>query len=167
MTAPPDNYWCLSEEALYARTQSRATGLTSAEAAERIERFGLNRVSDLPGIQLAFKIWRRFSEPLVAILLVAAVVAGFTGDLASVAIITAVVSLSILLDVVQEHRAELAAEALKRSVAVHADILRDGTIVAAPVDQVVPGDVVELRAGDRSRLMASCCRAATPMSTKH
>ena len=148
MTAPPDNYWCLSEEALYARTQSRATGLTSAEAAERIERFGLNRVSDLPGIQLAFKIWRRFSEPLVAILLVAAVVAGFTGDLASVAIITAVVSLSILLDVVQEHRAELAAEALKRSVAVHADILRDGTIVAAPVDQVVPGDVVELRAGD-------------------
>jgi Mg2+-importing ATPase len=148
MTAPPDNYWCLSEEALYARTQSRATGLTSAEAAERIERFGLNRVSDLPGIQLAFKIWRRFSEPLVAILLVAAVVAGFTGDLASVAIITAVVSLSILLDVVQEHRAELAAEALKRSVAVHTDILRDGTIVAAPVDQVVPGDVVELRAGD-------------------
>ena len=84
----------------------------------------------------------------MAILLIAAVVAGFTGDLASVAIIMAVVSLSIGLDVVQEHRAEVAADALKRSVAVHADILRDQTIVAAPVDQVVPGDVVALRAGD-------------------
>ena len=84
----------------------------------------------------------------MAILLVAAAVAGFTGDLASVAIITEVVSLSIALDVVQEHRAEVAAEALKRSVAIHADILRDGTTVAVPVDQVVPGDVVELRAGD-------------------
>ena len=148
MTSSPDNYWCLREEALYERTQSRATGLTGAEAEERIRRFGPNRVRDQPTVHLAAKVWRRFSEPLVAILLIAAVVAGFTGDLASVAIIMAVVSLSIGLDVVQEHRAEVAADALKRSVAVHADILRDQTIVAAPVDQVVPGDVVALRAGD-------------------
>ena len=148
MTSSPDNFWCLSKEALFERTQSRATGLTSAEAEERIRRFGPNRVGDQPTVHLAAKIWRRFSEPLVAILLIAAVVAGFTGDLASVAIIMAVVSLSIGLDVVQEHRAEVAADALKRSVAVHADILRDQTIVAAPVDQVVPGDVVALRAGD-------------------
>ena len=148
MTSSPDNYWCLDAEALYERTESRATGLTSAEAEERLERFGPNRVGDVPGIRLASKVWRRFSEPLVAILLVAAAVAGFTGDLASVAIITGVVSLSIALDIAQEHRAEVAAEALKRSVAVHADILRDGTTVAVPVDQVVAGDVVELRAGD-------------------
>ena len=148
MTSSPDNFWCLSKEALFERTQSRATGLTSAEAEERIRRFGPNRVGEQHTVHLAAKIWRRFSEPLVAILLIAAVVAGFTGDLASVAIIMAVVSLSIGLDVVQEHRAEVAADALKRSVAVHADILRDQTIVAAPVDQVVPGDVVALRAGD-------------------
>ena len=95
MTSSPDNYWSLCAEALYERTQSRATGLTSAEAEERIERFGPNRVGDSPTVHLAAKVWRRFSEPLVAILLVAAAVAGFTGDLASVAIITAVVSLSI------------------------------------------------------------------------
>ena len=148
MTSSPDNYWCLDAEALYERTESRATGLTSEEAEERLERFGPNSVGDVPGIRLASKVWRRFSEPLVAILLVAAAVAGFTGDLASVAIITGVVSLSIALDIAQEHRAEVAAEALKRSVAVHADILRDRTTVAVPVDQVVAGDVVELRAGD-------------------
>jgi Mg2+-importing ATPase len=148
MTSSPDNYWCLNAEALYGRTQSRATGLTSAEAEERLERFGPNRVGDLPGIRLASRVWRRLSEPLVAILLVAAAVAGFTGDLASVAIITGVVSLSIALDVAQEHRAEVAADALKRSVAVRADVLRDGNVVAVPVDHVVPGDVVELLAGD-------------------
>lgn len=84
MTSSPDNFWCLSKEALFERTQSRATGLTSAEAEERIRRFGPNRVGDQP---TAAKIWRRFSEPLVAILLIAAVVAGFTGDLASLSLI--------------------------------------------------------------------------------
>ncbi|HZD91266.1 MAG TPA: magnesium-translocating P-type ATPase, partial [Pseudolabrys sp.] len=57
-------------------------------------------------------------------------------------------SLSISLDVVQEHRAESAAEALRRSVAIHADVLRDGKWASLPVDLVVPGDVIQLRAGD-------------------
>jgi Mg2+-importing ATPase len=148
MTAAPDNFWCLSSAALYERTASRPTGLTGAEAAERLGRFGPNRVSEPARARLMWKVWRRFSEPLVAILLVAAVVAGLSGDVASVVIIMAVVSLSIVLDVVQEHRAEVAAEALKRSVAIHADALRDGAVISIPVEQVVPGDVIELRAGD-------------------
>jgi Mg2+-importing ATPase len=100
MTVSPENFWCLSTETLYRRTQGRATGLTSAEAEDRIKRFGPNHVGELPVNRLAWKVRRRFSEPLVAILLVAAAVAGFTGDLASVAIVLAVVSLSIVLDVV-------------------------------------------------------------------
>ncbi len=63
MTSSPDNFWCLSKEALFERTQSRATGLTSAEAEERIRRFGPNRVGDQHTVHLAAKIWRRFSEP--------------------------------------------------------------------------------------------------------
>jgi P-type Mg2+ transporter len=98
--------------------------------------------------RLLARVAKRFAEPLVAILLIAAAISGATGDLTSFAIILAVVSLSIVLDVVQEHRAELAAEALKRSVAIHADVQRDGAIVSVPVEVVVPGDVVELRAGD-------------------
>src|SRR5581483_3650054 len=94
------------------------------------------------------KIAKRFAEPLVAILLVAATISGFTGDVASFGIIVAVIALSIILDVVQEQRAELAVDALKRSVAIHADVRRDGIIVSIPVEQVVPGDIVELRAGD-------------------
>jgi Mg2+-importing ATPase len=143
-----DNFWCSSVAALYARTQGRRDGLTSAEAAERLARFGPNRVSADARTRLAWKIWRRFSEPLVVILLVAAAIAGATGDVPSLAIILAVVGLSIVLDVVQEHRAEVAAEALKRSVAIHADVLRDQKVISIPVEEVVPGDVIELRAGD-------------------
>ena len=94
------------------------------------------------------KIAKRFAEPLIAILIVAAAISGFTGDIASFCIIVIVIALSIILDVVQEHRAEEAADALKRSVAIHADVRRDGKIVSIPVEQVVPGDVVELKAGD-------------------
>jgi Mg2+-importing ATPase len=148
MTATSDNFWCSSLAALYERTQGRAGGLSSAEAAERLVRFGPNRVSASGRTRLGWKIWRRFAEPLVAILLVAAVIAGATGDIASLAIILAVVGLSIVLDVVQEHRAEVAAEALKRSVAIHADVLRDGRAISIPVEEVVPGDVIALRAGD-------------------
>jgi magnesium-transporting ATPase (P-type) len=99
-------------------------------------------------MRLAVKVAKRFAEPLIAILLVAAAISGFTGDMASFAIIVVVIVLSIALDVVQEQRAEQAADALRRSVAIHADALRDEKLVAVPVEQLVPGDVVALRAGD-------------------
>ena len=102
----------------------------------------------------------------MAILPVAAAVAGFTGDLPSVAIVLAVVSLSIFLDVLQEHRVEVAAEALKRSVAVHSDALRDRRIVSIPVEQVVPGDVIELRAGDLVPVDGVVLQSQTLTSTK-
>ncbi len=110
--------------------------------------FGRNSVSDAPNRRVLWKIARKFAEPLVAILVVAAGISALTGDFASFGIILVVIALSITLDVIQEHRAELAAESLKRSVAIRVDAYRDGKIVSIPVDQAVPGDVVELRAGD-------------------
>ena len=80
--------------------------------------------------------------------MVAASISGLTSDFASFAIILVVVSFSIVLDVVQEHRADFAAEALRRSVAINADVLRNGKLISLPVNKLVPGDVVELRAGD-------------------
>jgi Mg2+-importing ATPase len=141
-------FWCLPTEALLDRTRSSADGLSAAEAAERLARFGPNVVTEAPRAHLLAKVGKRFAEPLVAILLVAAAISGATGDLTSFVIIVVVICLSIVLDVVQEHRAEVAAEALKHSVAIHADVRRDRAIISIPVEQVVPGDIVELRAGD-------------------
>jgi Mg2+-importing ATPase len=143
-----DLFWQAPLDQAYARVASSAAGLTAAEAATRLARFGPNAVARMPHRRLVLKIAKRFAEPLVAILVVAAAVSGMTGDLASFVIIVFVITMSIALDVVQEHRAEIAADALRRSVAIHADVFRDGAIVSVPVEEVVPGDVVELRAGD-------------------
>ena len=76
-----DAFWCRPLDTLLAETQSRPAGLTAAEAAERLARVGPNAVAPTPHRRLAVKIARRFAEPLVAILLVAAAISGFTGDI--------------------------------------------------------------------------------------
>ena len=141
-------FWSLSIETLLDRVAGRAAGLTQGEAQERLLRFGPNVVAEHHRTRLLAKVVKRFAEPLIAILLIAAAISGATGDLASFAIIATVVSLSIILDVFQEERAELAADALKRSIAIRADVRRDGAVVSIPVEEVVPGDIVDLRAGD-------------------
>jgi Mg2+-importing ATPase len=146
--AAHDAYWRMPTAALFERISGNRQGLSSAEAAERLARFGPNTVALRSRHGVIAKIARRFAEPLVAILLVAAAISVFTGDKGSFVIILAVIGLSIVLDVVQEQRAETAALALQRSVAIHADAIRNGAVHSLPVDQIVPGDVVELRAGD-------------------
>ncbi len=143
-----DRFWCQPTQVLLDRLATRPAGLSRTEAEDRLLRYGPNTVADAPRLDIFRNIARRFAEPLVAILLVAAAVSGATGDLGSFGIIVTVVVLSITLDLVQEHRAERTAELLKRSVAVHADVRRNGAVIAVPVDRLVPGDVVELRAGD-------------------
>ena len=90
----------------------------------------------------------RFRNPLVLVLLGAAAVSAFTGDVPSFVIITVIVLVSVLLDVVQEHRAENAAERLRNQVALTATALRDGQAVEVPSAEIVPGDIVLLAAGD-------------------
>jgi len=146
--ASDDAFWCLGNDALLARVHGRDAGLTQTDAAARMAEFGRNAVAEQRRTRLLTRLAKRFAEPLVAILLIAAAISGVTGDIASFLIIVTVVTLSIVLDVAQEHRAAEAADALRRSVAIRADVRRDGKVVSIPVDDVVPGDVVELRAGD-------------------
>jgi Mg2+-importing ATPase len=145
---PLDRFWSLPTQALLDRLSTSPAGLSRMEAEDRLARYGPNTVAEPPRLDIARKIGRRFADPLVAILLVAAAISGATGELGSFGIIVTVIVFSIGLDLFQEHRAERAAEALKRSVAVQADVRRDGAVTAIPVDQLVAGDVVELRAGD-------------------
>lgn len=140
-------FWQAEPAALLARLHATTNGLAAPEAAARLQRFGANTVEGQATHALLRKLLRRL-DPLVLILVGAALLSGLAQDMASFWLIGTIVSLSISLDIVQEHRAETAAEALKRSVAVHADVLRDGVLRSLPVREVVPGDIVELRAGD-------------------
>ena len=137
-TDPPD---------IVARRVGGAAGLSAAEAAARLRRDGPNRPADGRRTGLPLRIARRLAEPLTAILLVAALATGFTGDIPGFAIILAVVSLSVALDVAQEAKAEAAVARLQAEVAVRVEVLRDGVFVRLPVDELVRGDVVRLVAG--------------------
>ena len=123
-------------------------GLSSAEAARRLRRVGPNRIETAGRRRLIAAIVDRFRNPLVLILLVAAAVSAFTGDVPSFSIITTMVVLSIALDVVQEHKAENAAEALRAQVSLTAEVSRDGAVTTVPAADLVPGDVIRLAAGD-------------------
>ncbi|HVJ43408.1 MAG TPA: magnesium-translocating P-type ATPase [Dongiaceae bacterium] len=124
------------------------SGLTSAEAAARQRLHGLNRLQAKPHFSLARKFIGRFRNPLVLILLAAAAISAMTGDVSSCIIISAIVGISVLLDSLQEFRAEQAAEKLRVSVSLKEQVLRDGKPVTLPATEIVPGDVVLLAAGD-------------------
>lgn len=147
-TAAGAPFWSRPTADLLAALDSRRNGLSQVEADSRILTYGPNRTGPAESRSILRKLGHRMLNPLVAILLVAAAISGISGDIGSVAIIVTVASISLALDIVQERRAELAADTLRQSVAIQADVQRDGVIVSLPVTAVVPGDVVHLRTGD-------------------
>ena len=141
-------FWQTPLDELERQLDASSNGLSSAEAAARVLRYGANALDSRHNYSFLLKVLSRFRNPLVLILLVAAAISGFTGDVASLVIISTMVLLSVLLDSVQEYRAEQAAEQLKVSVALKEQVLRDGREITIRADQLVPGDVVLLAAGD-------------------
>jgi Mg2+-importing ATPase len=121
--------------------------------------YGPNDAATVKRSPLWLQFLVRFRNPLVIILLVASGLSAATGDFASFLIVVSIVTISITLDFVQEVRAQNAVEALRRSVAVRATVRRNGASLSLPIDQLVPGDIVELIAGDLvpadSRLLES------------
>jgi len=135
-------------ERLFAQLGTRSTGLTSAEAEVLLSRYGFNDPAATKRTPPWLQFLARFRNPLVIILLVASGLSAMAGDLASFLIVITIVALSTTLDFVQEFRAHDAVDALRRSVALDAAVRRDGATQTIPVRELVPGDVIELIAGD-------------------
>lgn len=133
---------------LFRALRASKRGLDSPDAGARLVAFGPNLIGTKPRLRLAFSFLERLQNPLVLVLLVAAAVSAFTGDAPSFFIISFVVACSVVLDVVQEHRARTAAERLRAQVSLTARVMRDGRPTSVPTSEIVPGDVVLLSAGD-------------------
>ena len=123
-------------------------GLSSAEAGERLQQYGANRLAPATQRSVVLQFLAHFKNPLVLVLLVASGVSALTGDLTGALIIGLIVLMSVTLDFVQAYRAGRAAEQLALKVAVTASVLRNGSIQELPVTQLVVGDVVLLSAGN-------------------
>jgi P-type Mg2+ transporter len=154
-----EDVWKESIDRLLGRLGATPVGLDAAEAQSRLAIYGPNDAATARHSPLWLQFLVRFRNPLVIILLVASGLSAATGDLASFLIVVGIVTTSITLDFVQEVRAQNAVEALRRSVAVQAKVRREGASVSLPIDQLVPGDIVKLIAGDLvpadSRLLES------------
>ena len=143
-----EEVWKEPVDRILARLVTSRAGLTTAEVESRLGTFGPNNAAEVKRSPLWLQFLSRFRNPLVIILLVASGLSAASGDVASFLIVVTIVTISMTIDFVQEVRAQSAVEALRRSVAVQATVRRDGASVSIPIDQLVPGDIVELIAGD-------------------
>jgi hypothetical protein len=123
-------------------------GLTSSDALSRLSKYGRNADAEARESGLIVSLGRRLLEPMCLILIAAAAVLAGTGDAPSALIILVILGVSVTLDTVQEGSAKRAAEALRQSVAVKAEVKREGTFVSVDVETVVPGDVFRVGVGD-------------------
>ncbi|MBQ8537711.1 MAG: HAD-IC family P-type ATPase, partial [Clostridia bacterium] len=128
-------------------------GLTTAQAQERLAKYGHNKLKDAEKPTLLQRFLSQLKDPMLIILMIAAAVSAVTNviageSLAEVFIILIVVLLNAILGVFQESKAEAAIEALQTMTAATCKVLRDGKQVVLHSDELVPGDVVILEAGD-------------------
>ena len=123
-------------------------GLSQQEADVRLRRYGPNEIAERKKLSGLVDFIIRFKNPLILILLIAACISAFFGDPTSASIIVAIVFLSVLLDFINTHKSEKAAEALKSRVQINTTVIRDGVSRELPLHLVVPGDVVLLTAGN-------------------
>jgi Mg2+-importing ATPase len=141
-------FWRLDRASALATLASGEHGLSTEEAARRLEQYGPNTMVEGRGPSLILEFLRRFRNPLLLLLLAAGGVSAATGDRRSLVVITCIVLLSVVLDFVQERRAGEAAARLRHATLVRATVMRDGQPREVPTPEVVPGDVAVLAAGD-------------------
>jgi len=139
-------------EEVFKEVQSSPAGLSSQEAASRLEKYGANTLQEGKKKSLLEKFVDQFKDFMILVLLVAAVVSMFAHsgepDPTDAIIILAVVLLNAILGVFQESKAEEAIEALKKMASPVASVLRDGHVEHVKGEDIVVGDVVILEAGD-------------------
>jgi P-type Ca2+ transporter type 2C len=139
----------LTVEEGVARLGSGSLGLASADAAQRLDVHGPNELQSLSRESAWRTFVAQFQNVLIVILLAGTLVSAFLGHALEAAVITVIVLFAVLLGFFQEYRASRALEALKKIGAPVARAVRDGQEAVIPTCDLVPGDIVLLRAGDR------------------
>ncbi len=145
----PLNPHALPSDRVLEFLKAGSGGLTSAEARKRIEAFGPNRIPESARPRLGRIFLRQFFNPLIAILLVVAVLSVVIGHFTDAIFIGVVLVFNAIIGTAQEYGAEKSAEALREMARGKAHVVRDGVPNDIDADQLVPGDVVRLESGDK------------------
>jgi len=143
-----DWYQKRNEDVLQELSTSQESGLSSKEAKERLEKFGFNELKEEDKKSFLVKIIAQFSDFLIIILMAAAAVSVFVGEIKDAVVIMAIVIVNSLLGIYQEGKAEKALDALKKMTSPTAKVIRDARAEEIPSSNLVVGDIVILEAGD-------------------
>ncbi|GAB7026476.1 cation-translocating P-type ATPase [Geotalea toluenoxydans] len=138
----------LSIEEAFAKFGSSKSGISLEEARKRLEQYGRNQLREKRARSPFVMFIAQFGDFMILVLIAAAVIAGIIGDAGDMAPIIAIVLLNAIIGFVQEYRAERAIAALKKMAGFTAEVIRGGEPQTMAVEEIVPGDVVLLRAGD-------------------
>ena len=142
------DYKACPKEVLFEKFKTSQTGISEAEAQKRLSEYGSNEVAKKQKRALAIQFILKFFHPLVVLLVVIAGVTFWTGDAVSGSIIGLMAVMSVVLGFFQEYRAGKEAERLSEMVRATATVYRNGKSKEIPIKQIVPGDIVDLFAGD-------------------
>ncbi len=143
------NWWNLSTTDCLKELNTINAGLGNQEAQRRLAEYGPNELQAAHRVSPWTLFLQQFKNVLIIILLIATAVSALLGHEIEAIAIAVIVLLAVLLGFVQEYRAERAIEALRQMAAPTANVLRDGQEIEIPARELVPGDIVILRAGDK------------------
>lgn len=144
-----EKFYLSDREAVLSNLETdKSQGLSSAEAKNRLEKYGRNELAGKKGKSFIQKLVEQLLDPMVIILLIAAVLSSFTGDMVETLIILAIVALNAGLSIIQEGKAEDSVKALQQMSAPNAKVIRDGKLTQVPAAELVPGDIVQIETGD-------------------
>ena len=156
--AMKDPVMTLPLESLIKELNTRTTGLSDEEAVLRLSYYGPNEYPRKKVVPAWVRFLKLFIEPLVLVLMLAAVISVFLGEPRGAIIIGTMVVLSVTLEFTQEYRSEKTAEKLAVQVALTSAVVRDGAEAEIPVVDIVPGDLIRLGVGD---IVPADCRVVS------
>lgn len=136
-------------EQVLAHTQSQATGLERAEAQARLQKHGPNALPEKKGKPAWLRFLAHFNDVLIYVLLAAAVLTAIMGHWVDTLVILGVAVINALIGHIQESNAEKSLKSIRNMLSSEARVIRDGNHETIPTTEIVPGDIIVLRAGDR------------------
>ncbi len=146
---PGDDWHALEADEVLDRLASSSLGLSQAEAAQRLQRYGPNRLRPAKGRGPLLRLLSQFHNVLIYVLLAAGIMTLALAHWVDAGVIFAVVVLNALIGFVQEGKAEKALDAIRNMLSHTASVRRDGSFLSLPAEQLVPGDIVALASGDK------------------
>ena len=150
MLKSDNNQWhAIDYKEVLENFESSLQGLEIEEVNKRQEKYGLNELRRKNKDGVLKVLWRQINNPLIWVLIGSSTLATALGKITDGMVVLAVVVENSIIGFIQEYKAGKAIEALSNMVPENATVIRNGNIITIPVSEIVPGDIVQVAAGDR------------------